>query len=109
MSSLYSPFLSVLSIRRLSSKPRRLPLQPDDREQFIIDDQEVFNYGAIEEFGLRDDHFEEDEQIISRATIEHSTDSGEAYRIVLDVKKVGDLDILFVSPKVHSKGIGYAA
>ena len=41
------------------------PLTPDDREQFIQDNQEAFNYGALEEFGLRDDHFEEDGEIIS--------------------------------------------
>jgi hypothetical protein len=38
------------------------PLQQTDREQFIKDNQEAFNYGALEEFGMRDDHFEEDEQ-----------------------------------------------
>ena len=95
-------------------------LTPDDREQFIRDNQEAFNYGALEEFGLRDDHFEEDGEIISRETIEASIDSGEAYRIMQDGRPVGgviikvegkrgDLDILFVSPRVHSKGIGYAA
>ena len=36
-----------------------VPLTPYDREQFIKDNQEAFNYGALEEFGLRDDHFEE--------------------------------------------------
>ena len=97
-----------------------VPLTADDREQFIRDNQEAFNYGALEEFGLRDDHFEEDEQIISRETIEHSIDGGEAYRIMQDGQPVGgvvikvdgergDLDLLFVSPRVHSKGIGYAA
>lgn len=97
-----------------------LPLEQGDREQFILDNQEAFNYGALEEFGLRDNHFEEDNQIISRDTIEQSIDGGEAYRIVLDGKKVGgvvikidgengDLDLLFVSPLAHSKGIGYAA
>ena len=30
-------------------------LEADDREQFILDNQESFKYGAIEEFGLRDD------------------------------------------------------
>ena len=96
------------------------PLAHDDREQFILDNQEAFNFGALEEFGKRDDHFEEDEQIISRETIERSIDSGEAYRIVCDGQIVGgvilkvegergDLEILFVSPRVHSKGIGYAA
>ena len=95
-------------------------LEPQDREQFIKDNQEAFNYGALEEFGLRDDHFEEDGQIISRETIEQSIDSGEAYRIMQDGKPVGgviikvegergELEILFVSPEVHSKGIGYAA
>ena len=97
-----------------------LPLECSDREQFISDNQEAFNYGAMEEFGLRDDHFEEDGQIISRDTIGQSIDSGEAYRIILDGQKVGglvikvdgekgDLDLLFVSPTAHSKGIGYAA
>lgn len=97
-----------------------IPLTPDDREQFITDNQEAFNYGALEEFGRRDDHFEEDGEIISRKTIEESIDGGEAYRIIQGGKKVGgvviktdgdkgDLDLLFVSPKAHSKGIGYAA
>ena len=37
--------------------------------QFIKDNQEAFNYGALEEFGQRDDHFEEDGEIISHDTI----------------------------------------
>ena len=95
-------------------------LVPEDREQFIKDNQEAFNYGALEEFGKRDDHFEEEDQIISSETIEASIDSGEAYRILCDGKPVGgmvvkvdgnkgDLDLLFISPKEHSKGIGYSA
>ena len=96
------------------------PLASDDREQFVKDNQEAFYYGAMEEFGCRDDHFEEDGQIISRETIEQSIDSGEAYRILSGgriaggaVIKVdgtrGDLELLFTKPEVHSKGIGYAA
>ena len=96
------------------------PLTPDDREQFILDNQEAFRYGAMEEFGMRDDHFEEPGEIISKDTIEKSIDAGEAYRIMADGKKVGglvlrvkgdrgDLDLLFTSPKEHSRGIGYAA
>ena len=88
------------------------PLEDSDREQFILDNQEAFNYGALEEFGRRDDHFEDDEQIISRETIEQSIDNGEAYRIMLDDRPVGgviisvdgekgELDILFTSPKEH--------
>ena len=95
-------------------------LEEKDREQFILDNQRAFKYGATEEFGMRDDHFEEDDEIISRETISRSIDSGEAYRIMQDGKPVGgvvirtegehgDLDLLFVSPHVHSKGIGYAA
>ena len=64
-------------------------LDASDREQFINDNQEAFNYGAMEEFGMRDDHFEEDGQIISRETIEKSIDGGEAYRIMDDGKPVG--------------------
>lgn len=97
-----------------------IPLTDENREQFILDNQEAFNYGALEEFGLRDNHFEEDGEIISRKTIEESIDGGEAYQIMQDGCAVGgvvirvdgahgDLDLLFVSPKAHSKGIGYSA
>lgn len=96
------------------------PLTPEDRERFIRDNQEAFNYGALEEFGRRDDHFEEPGEIISRQTIEQSIDAGEAYRIVLDGEAVGgvvirvegergELELLFVSPRIHSRGVGYAA
>ena len=44
------------------------PLECSDREQFILDNQEAFNYGAMEEFGLRDDHFEEEDQIIAKVS-----------------------------------------
>lgn len=99
-----------------------VPLDPSDRNQFVLDNQAAFKYGAVEEFGLRDDHFEEEGEIISRTTIEESIDApqAEAYRIVNDGQVVGgvvisldndrgDLQLLFVSPHVHSKGIGYAA
>lgn len=97
-----------------------LPLEESDREQFIKDNQEAFNYGALKEFGQRDDHFEEDGEIISHETISNAIDEGAAYRIMQDGKPVGgvvirteydhgDLVLLFVSPSVHSKGIGYAA
>ncbi len=97
-------------------------LTRDDREQFILDNQYAFKYGATEEFGLRDDHFEQDEEIISRKTIEDSIDKGVAYRILENGKAVGGLvldideksrhnhlELLFVSPAAHSKGIGFAA
>ena len=98
------------------------PLTADDRNQFILDNQYAFKYGAVEEFGLRDNHIDDDGEIISRDTIEKSIDGGVAYRIREDGKIVGGLvlkidgetqhnhlDLLFVSPDVHSKGIGFAA
>jgi hypothetical protein len=45
-----------------------LPLQPDDREQFILDNQWAFKYGAQQEFGMRDERCEEGEEVISRKT-----------------------------------------
>lgn len=107
-----------------NAKVTLAPLEADDREQFILDNQESFKYGAVEEFGLRDDHFEEDGEIISRATIGQSIDApdSEAYRILHEGRKVGGVvlkidkethhnepELLFVSPKEHSKGIGYGA
>lgn len=96
------------------------PLKDENIIQFVLDNQEAFRYGALEEFGLRDNHFEEEGEIISRATIEKAISEGEAYRIICDGKVAGgvvvringdkgDLELLFVPPRVHSKGIGYAA
>ena len=98
------------------------PLAPEDRELFIRDNQRAFKYGAMEEFGCRDDHCEEEGEIISRKTIEAAIDDGVAYRIRENGKPVGGvvlkideetqhnhLDLLFVTPDAHSKGIGFAA
>jgi GNAT superfamily N-acetyltransferase len=99
-------------------------LQEDDREQFIKDNQWGFRYGAQIEFGMRDDRTEEGSEVISRSTIERSIDgeNAEAYRIVQDGKYVGgvvlsidkkagkgELELLFVLPDAHSRGIGQAA
>ena len=101
-----------------------VPLHEDDREQFILDLQWAFRYGAQIEFGMRDDRTEEGSEVISRTTIERSIDGerAETYRIVLDGRFVGgvvlsidkdeakgELELLFVSPEVHSRGIGKAA
>ena len=97
-----------------------IPLKEEDREQFIKDNQWAFKYGATEEFGMRDDHFEEGEEIISRDTIIRSIENGDAYRIICDNQTAGgaivnvegnkgDLDILFTLPECHSKDIGYQA
>lgn len=100
-----------------------IPLSLDDREQFVLDNQEAFRYGAMEEFGSRNEDFEEDGEIISRDTIIASIDGENAktFRIVVDgrvvggvilsideEKRYGELEILFISPKEHSKGIGQA-
>ena len=101
-----------------------IPLTADDREQFILDNQRAFRYGALQEFGERDDHLDADGEIISRKTIEQCIDRQDArtYRIVADGEKVGgmilrinretqinELEILFVNPEAHSKGIGSGA
>lgn len=106
------------------TKVTLVPLTADDREQFILDNQWSFKYGALEEFGERDDHIDDDGEIISRKTIERCIDDpkNETYRIMLDERKVGgvilkinnethhnELEILFVSPEEHTKGIGYGA
>ena len=44
------------------------PLEQDDREQFILDNQYAFKFGAVEEFGLRDDHFDDDGEISKDAS-----------------------------------------
>ena len=107
-----------------NTKVSLIPITADDREQFIIDNQWAFKYGAMMEFGERDDHLDGDGEIISRKTIERSIDDphSETYRIMLDGKKVGgailkinkethhnELEILFVLPEEHTKGIGYGA
>ena len=101
-----------------------VPMEANDREQFILDNQWAFKYGAMMEFGERDDHIDEGGEIISRETIERCIDSvdREVYRIVVNEKRVGgvilkidkktnhnELEILFVAPEEHTKGIGYGA
>ena len=97
------------------------PLEASDREQFILDCQKSFKYGATEEFGMRDNHLDKEGQIISTKHIEESlnNENAIALRINLDNnkvggvvlkfekdKKTGELDLLFVNSDSHSKGIG---
>ena len=106
------------------AKVKLVPLSKGDREQFIIDNQWAFKHGALYEFGERDNHINEDGEIISRKTIESCIDAkgAETYRITLDGEIVGgviihvdrqtnrgELDTLFVLPEAHSKGVGYGA
>lgn len=99
-------------------------LEKNDREQFIIDNQISFKYGALVEFGKRDDHLDDDGEIISRETIEKCIDDPDnvAYRIVWENIKVGGivvkidnkthynyLKLFFISSNYHNKGIGFAA
>jgi len=97
-------------------------LTADDREQFILDNQYAFKYGISVDYRQDGKEMQDfDGEIISRETIERSIDGGAAYRIQEYGKNVGglvlsfnqdgrgDLELLFVSPDVHSKGIGFAA
>ena len=58
-----------------NTKVTLVPLTEDDREQFILDNQWAFKHGALEEFGKRDDHLDDDGEIISRKTIERCIDA----------------------------------
>ena len=106
------------------TKVTLVPLTAEDREPFILDNQWAFKYGAMQEFGERDNHTDDDGEIISRKTIERCIDApdSETYRIVLDGRNIGgvilkingethrnELEILFVLPEEHTKGIGYGA
>ena len=99
-------------------------LKSQDEEQFIIDNQAAFNYGAEQYFNKQEleEQHEEEGQIISRETIINSIhqEGSIAYRILYDDKKVGgiiinlkesfgELEIFFVIPSYESKGVGQAA
>ena len=107
-----------------NKKVALLPLAQDNREQFILDNQWAFKYGAMKEFGQRDDHVDNNGEIISRKTIEECIDAkgNDTYCIVFDgeikggvVVKIDEktnhnhLELFFVKPEEHSKGIGFAA
>ena len=47
-----------------NTKVTLAPLTADDREQFILDNQWAFKYGAMLEFGERDDHLDKAEHFI---------------------------------------------
>ena len=118
------PFSCGTTICNMTDNIRLVSITPDDKEQFILDNQRAFKYGAQTAFGMRDDRMEEGEEVISRKTIERcmNGERAETYRIVCDGNVVGglilqidqqhakgELEILFVNPEVHSKGIGQAA
>ena len=87
---------------------RLLPLKAEDREQFITDNQIAFKFGALEEFGTRDEHFEDaiDNGIALRITEDGENIGGAVVKIE---GEHGDLELLFVSPEAHSKGVGYTS
>ena len=99
-------------------------LKPEDEDQFIKDNQYAFKYGAEQYFSQSEmeEQYEEPGEIISRETIVNSIhhEGSIAYRILDNGKPVGgiivhvagdkgDLEIFFVNPSCHSKGIGQAA
>ena len=99
-------------------------LKSEDEEQFIQDNQYAFKYGAEQYFtgSEMEEQYEEPGEIISRETIYNSIhhDNSIAYRIMSDDQPVGgiiisiegdrgELEIFFVNPSCHSKGIGQKA
>ena len=56
--------LYFLEVSMKNTKVTLVPLTPEDREQFILDNQWAFKHGAILEFGERDDHLDFDGEIV---------------------------------------------
>ncbi|MBK9933261.1 MAG: GNAT family N-acetyltransferase [Cytophagaceae bacterium] len=90
-------------------------LQKGDKEQFIKNNQIAFQKAYIEEFG------ESDEMVLPEKDIEKSleNENSVAYRIlnygawvggiILSINKLthhNSLDLFFVNPDAHGKGIG---
>lgn len=90
-------------------------LEPEEYDEFIKMNQDAFRVAAVEEFGPQE------EEIISREDIMQSLNSPDAraYNIVYDGKVAGgvvvqiddktqhnSLDLLFLDPSMHGKGIG---
>ena len=48
-----------------------VPLKPEDREQFILDNQRAFKYGPQQEFGMRDDRSMDDDMFVFRKEIKN--------------------------------------
>lgn len=101
-----------------------VPIRDEDRERFILDCQESFRYGSLEEFGQRNTHLDKDGEVMPRSAIVEVLDAkgAEAYLIVADEGCVGgvvvaldaegrkgELTLLFTNADAHSRGAGYAA
>lgn len=99
-------------------------LKKEDENQFILDNQYAFKFGASQYFtkSEMEEQYEEEGEIISRETIYNSIhhEGSISYRIFEDEKPIGgiivniknnrgDLEIFFVNPSSHSKGVGQAA
>ncbi len=82
-----------------------IPMEEADRNQFILDNQEAFCYGALEEFGVRYEHFEEGEEIISKQTIGECMDmkGAEIYRITLHGKNADGVVLHINSETNHNE------
>lgn len=94
-----------------------VPISKSDRAKFIDDLQVAFTVAAVKEFG------ESAGEVIPKEDIEKSMDApgAETYHIMLEGQIVGgtvivirpttrhnSLDLLFVNPNGHSRGVGLA-
>ena len=98
-----------------SSKIELRPLQENEVDIFVAENQRAFDKAVIEEYGPRE------QSVISRRDIERSlhSEGAKAFRIIADGVPVGgvvvvihpdtqfnSLDLLFINPDSHSHGIG---
>lgn len=92
-------------------------VEENEYDAFRQDVRDIFSIAAIEEFG------ESDEEVISDEDINKSLykQNAEIYHVYMDKKKVGGIvleinnithrnsvELLYVYPDCHSKGVGYA-
>ena len=70
-----------------NTKVTLVPLTNDDREQFILDNQWAFKYGAMMEFCERDDHIDGCMSILTGIAANKSIATG----LPVDVKGLVDI------------------
>ena len=78
-----------------NTKVTLIPLTEDDREQFILDNQWAFKYGALQEFGERDNHIDDDGEIISRKTNNLFTIKQQVFVFIIFPQNITDIPYIY--------------
>ena len=78
-----------------NTKVTLVPLTKNDREQFILDNQWAFKYGALQEFGARDNHIDADGEIISRKTNNLFTIKQQVFVFIIFPQNITDIPYIY--------------